>query len=185
MDEGASNYRRTHRRATVRELAAGIVTSIVAVTLYGSLTPATVRTGSADYESIRAATDSWSVTFPMVVVVLGSFYLSTLFWAVVIEHRRPWPFGPRPPIPNPFWRESVVSALAAWIAVAVAGAIWETTRLYDLDDDRFVWAASPAAYAAQAVAFFAAMGLSFVLISLLAVGLAGRHTAAPEVMPQH
>jgi hypothetical protein len=165
------------RRTTVRELAAGIVASIVAVTAYSWLTPATIRTGSVD--GVAAMTSS-SVTLPMVVVLLGSFSLGSMLWAIVVEHRRPWPFGPRGPFPNPFWRETIAAVLAFCFVSVIAGDVWDASWLYAGDDDRFVWVASPAAVAAGWVAALAVFSLTFILAS----AIAGRNVPKPTILPE-
>lgn len=182
----SSTRERAARRVdVVREISAAILAAIVAVALYGALTPATIRTGPVDGVTFGEATNAWLITLPILVVFLTAFSLGTELSIAVVEHRRPWPFGRRGPFGNPFWRESMVAVLAIWAVMSIVSDWWETTRLYRLDDGRFVWVASPAGFAAQYVAGAAAFGLAFLLASLVAGRSANRHTTSPEALPEH
>lgn len=187
MDRRGSTREHAARRVdVVREISAAILAAIVAVAAYGWLTPATIRTGPVAGVTFAETTNAWLVTLPILLVFLTAFSLVTVLWIAVIERRRPWPFSPRGPLGNPFWRESIVGVFAIWSVTSAANDWWKATRLFELDDGRFVWVASPAGFAAQYVAGAAALGFGFVLTSLVLGGTPPRgHTASSDAPLEH
>jgi hypothetical protein len=155
--------RARRKRDEVLELSIRCVAAFVTLTVMGIVIQPTVRTGplASYFDDIQHPMGPF--LFAAGVAIPVAWALSTL----LVEHRRPWPFGPRDPNPS---RPPVVANFAAyvvgWATLNLTGAIWPESHL-SFPDDRFVEVTIPAETATRIIAALAVYVITWILFPLI------------------
>ena len=152
---------------SLREASLLVLVTTSSVALCGGLIPATVRVGALNIDTIADETNPLPIIVPVAMVAVASVLVAYFVSIRLVEHRRPWPFGTRKHVPRQRNWEYFPAVIAFWATSLITRGWWEATRLYLLDDGRFLWVGIPAAVAASFVAPIAALGVAYVVAHLV------------------
>jgi hypothetical protein len=169
------------RRDDQRENLLGSGVQIITLTVVGLLLAPIVRV-----ETLAAIPDETTpYTAPFLLLIVASVGIGKVLSIPLIEHRRPWPFGPRltrGPYAIP---ESLTQFLVFVGTLALTYKIWPGTHRFPLQDGNYVWVAIPAETATWLVAALAAGAISGVLVYFVLARIAAvRQTGASDSVAQ-
>jgi hypothetical protein len=166
------------RRQSVIEYAIAVIAGMITTTLVSTALPVSFRAGTVDLASIAAVTNPISVILPVFVGFIAPFLVAMVPAVVIVEGRRPWPFGPRAQRPRERNWEVFPALLAGFVAQeSIRQNTETTTRLY-LEGDRYLWIGIPAGFGAALVAWLAVFSITFVFAHLIHTAFLARKPGA-------